>query len=574
MHDLIIRGGTIHDGSGEPGFTGDVAIRDGRIVEVGRVEGTARREIDADGLLVTPGFVDIHTHYDGQVTWDPHLLPSGAHGVTTAVFGNCGVGFAPVAPGKERYLIELMEGVEDIPGTALAEGIEWEWESFPEFLDALDRRRLALDVGTQVPHGAVRAYAMGERGARNQPANADDIAQMARLVREGMEAGALGFSTSRTIVHRAIDGEPVPGTFAAEDELFGIGRAMGRGVFELAPAGAAGEDVLAPRKEIEWMCRLSAETGRPVTFAMIQVDGDPTLWRDLLERSREAVADGAQVFPQVAGRPSGLLMGLQTAMHPFSVRPSYRAIADLPLAERVQRMQDPELRRRIVSEQVELSAPMQQYIATSFHKLFPMGDPPNYEPRREDSVAGIAAREGRTPDDVLYDLMLRQGGKELLLFHLFNFSDFNCDHMIEMFRHPRAAFGLGDGGAHCGVICDASIPTFMFTHWTRDRKGEQLPVEFVVRRMTHDTSQLYGLHDRGLLRPGYLGDVNVIDYENLRLHRPEMAHDLPGGARRLMQHADGYRYTIKRGEITLQDGEITDARPGGLIRGAQEAPAS
>ena len=542
MYDLIVRGAKIVDGSGDAPFQGDIAIRDGRIAAVGRVEGAAKRTLDADGLLVTPGFVDIHTHYDGQVTWDPYLMPSGGHGVTTAVFGNCGVGFAPVAPGKHDYLIGLMEGVEDIPGTALAEGINWQWESFPEFLDALDRTPLALDVGAQVPHGAVRAYAMGERGAKNEPATPDDIERMAEIVSEGLRAGALGFSTSRTIVHRAIDGEPVPGTFAAEDELFGIGR-------------------------------LSAETGRPVTFAMVQNDSQPDMWAELLERSRRAVDQGAQVFPQVAGRPSGLLMGLQTDTHPLAPRPTYRRYASLPLPERVKKLREPEIRRQIISERQEIGDPMRRRILAGYDKLFPMGDPPNYEPNQHESVAGIAQREGRDPEEVLYDVLLARDGRELLMCHLFNFSRFNCDHMIEMFRHPRAAFGLGDGGAHCGVICDASIPTFMLTHWVRDRKGERLPLEFVVRRMTRDTAELYGLRDRGLLKPGYVADLNVIDFEGLQLHRPEMVFDLPAGARRLMQRADGYRATIKRGEITLQDGEPTGALPGQLLRGQRTEPA-
>jgi N-acyl-D-aspartate/D-glutamate deacylase len=578
MHDVVIRGGQIVDGSGAVPFEGDVALRDGRIVEVGAVPGPAREEIDARGLAVTPGFVDVHTHYDGQVTWDPHLTPSCWHGVTTVVFGNCGVGFAPARPDGHDFLIEMMEGVEDIPGTALAEGIRWEWESFPQFLDAIERQPLALDVGAQVPHGAVRVYVMGERGARNEPATPEDIAAMARIVREGIEAGALGFSTSRTIMHKAANGDPMPGTFAAEDELFGIGRVLGelgRGIFELAPVGAAGEDVIGARREMDWMRRLSAEIGRPVSFAMLQVDAEPTLWRDLLEEARSAVAEGADVHPQVAGRPFGMLIGHQTEYHPFRQRPSYEALLELPFAERVARLRDPGLRRKILSEKVVYDDPMSAYVMASFHKLFPLGSPPDYEPAREQSIAGIAEREGRSPEEVLYDRMLDRDGRELLLFPLLNYSDGNCDAIYEMIHHPRAALGLGDGGAHCGIICDASIPTFMLSHWVRDRKrGPRIPVELAVRRMTRDTACLYGLEDRGLLRPGYKADLNVIDLEAVALHLPEMAFDLPAGGRRLVQRADGYRATLVSGAVTMRDGEATGALPGRLLRGARPAPAS
>jgi N-acyl-D-aspartate/D-glutamate deacylase len=578
MYDLILRGGLIADGTGEAPFEGDVAVKDGRIAAVGSVEGEARREIDARGLLVTPGFVDIHTHYDGQVTWDPHLTPSSWHGVTTVVFGNCGVGFAPVRPDAHDYLISLMEGVEDIPGTALAEGITWEWESFPEFMDAVEKKPLALDVAAQVPHGSVRTYVMGERGADNEPATPEDIEQMARIVREGMEAGALGFSTSRTIMHKAASGDPMPGTFAAEDELFGLGRVLGElgtGVFELAPVGAAGEDAIGARKEMDWMRRLSAEIGRPVSFAMLQVDADPTQWRDLLEEAETAVAEGADVWPQVAGRPFGILIGHQSDYHPFHDRPSYLALKELPFDERIAKLREPEVRERILGEEVQHDDPLTAYVMSAFHKLFVLGDPPDYEPGPEKSVAAIAEREGRTPAEVLYDLMLEKDGRNMLLFPLLNYSDGNCDPIYEMIHHPRAALGLGDGGAHCGLICDASIPTFMLSHWVRDRKrGPKIPVELAIRRMTSDTARLYGLEDRGLVREGYKADLNVIDLDRVALHLPEMAYDLPAGGRRLLQKADGYRATIVSGEVVMQDGEPTGALPGQLIRGAQPAPAS
>jgi N-acyl-D-aspartate/D-glutamate deacylase len=567
MHDLVIRGGTLIDGTGAPARTADVAVRDGRITEIGRVSGAARRTLDADGLAVTPGFVDIHTHYDGQATWDPLLAPSCYHGVTTLVMGNCGVGFAPVRPDQHAFLIELMEGVEDIPGTALSEGIQWEWETFPEYLDALARRRFALDVATQVPHGAVRAYVMGERGARNEPATPEDIAAMAAIVKEGVTAGALGFSTSRTIAHRAITGEPVPGTFAAEDELFGIGRAMGslgRGIFEVAGAGAAGEDVAAPKAELDWMRRLSAEIHRPVTFALLQVDAAPELWRELLALSEAAAEQGAQVYPQVAGRPFGMLVGHQTKIHPFAGRPSFEKLLALPFAERIRRLRDPELKRAILAE--GKAAP--SLLLGQLHKFFPMGDPPRYEPTREESIAGLAEREGRDPEELLYDRMLARDGKELFLVPVLNYSQGSCDPIREMMLHPFAALGLGDGGAHCGIICDASIQTFVLTHWVRDRtRGPRLPVELAVRRMTRDTAALYGLADRGTLAPGLRADLNLIDLAKLSLEAPVMVQDLPAGGQRFMQRARGYRATLVAGEVSMEHDEPTGALPGRLVRG-------
>ena len=570
MHDLVIRGGTLVDGTGAPPVTADVAVDDGVITEVGRLSGAAaRRTLDADGLTVTPGFVDIHTHYDGQATWDPLLAPSVWHGVTTVVMGNCGVGFAPVRPGSEDWLIGLMEGVEDIPGTALAEGITWGWESFPEYLDALDRLPHAVDVGTQVPHGAVRAYVMGERGARNEPATPEDIAAMAAIVEEGVRAGALGFSTSRTLAHRAIDGEPVPGTFAAEDELFGIGAALqraGRGIFELAPAGSAGEDIVRPRDEVDWMWRLSKAIDRPVTFALLQVDAAPDLWRELFEVSAGAVREGARVYPQVAGRPFGLLVGLQTT-HAFLDRPAYRAVADLPLEQRVAAMRDPEVRRRIVEDQVERRDPMARLVRSSFDKMFVLGDPVDYEPGPERSIAALAAARGRSPEEVLYDVLLEDDGRSFLVFPLLNYSEGNADAIREMLLHPQGALGLGDGGAHCGIICDASIPTFMLTHWVRDRsRGPRLPLEYVVQKMTRDTARLYGLSDRGVVRPGFKADLNLVDLPRLRLGRPRLAHDLPAGGRRILQSAEGYVDTIVSGEVVVHEGEDTGSRPGRLVR--------
>jgi N-acyl-D-amino-acid deacylase len=573
MHELVIRGGTLVDGTGSAPRPADVAVDDGVITEVADPgaldDASAIRSVDADGLLVTPGFVDLHTHYDGQVTWDPLLTPSCWHGVTTVVMGNCGVGFAPVRPGQEDWLIQLMEGVEDIPGTALNEGITWGWETFPEYLDALDTMPRVMDVGTQVPHGAVRAYVMGERGARNEPATAEDIEAMADLVREGIRAGALGFSTSRTIMHKAVDGEPVPGTFAAEDELFGIGKVLGElgtGLFELAPAGVMGEDLSAPEREVAWMRRLSAAIGRPVSFALSQHNLAPDQWRDVLRLAQEANAEGADLRGQVGGRPLNLLIGFQT-FHPFLGRPTYLKIAHLPLPERVAELRRPEVREAILAEESPAS-PLDDVIGTRMDVLFPIGEPPDYEPAPDRSIAAIAAREGRDAEAVLYDVMLQHDGRELVMKALLGYSYGNLDDMREMILHPNAALGLSDGGAHCGAICDASIPTFMLTHWARDRdRGAKLPLELVVQKQSRDTAHLYGLTDRGVVAPGLRADLNVIDFDALSLALPELVHDLPGGARRLIQRADGYKSTFVAGEETMRDGEETGARPGKLVRG-------
>jgi N-acyl-D-aspartate/D-glutamate deacylase len=576
MHELIIRGGTIVDGTGDPAFAGDVAVDGGVVTEVGRVDGEAAEAIDATGLLVTPGFVDVHTHYDGQITWDPQLTPSCWHGVTTVVMGNCGVGFAPVAPNRREWLIGLMEGVEDIPGAALSAGIQWAWETFPEFLDALDTLPKALDVGTQVPHGAVRGYVMGERGAANEPATAEDIAAMAAIVQEGIEAGALGFSTSRTIAHRAIDGRPVPGTHAAEAELLGLGGALGAagaGVFEVAPAGVLGEDLDAPDAEFAWMRAVAEATGRPVTFALLQHDQEPRAWERMLELCGRAADAGLPLRPQVAGRPLGLLLGLQT-FHPLMDRRAFQEIGHLPLAELVEALSEPARRRRILAEGPHgEGAGGMSFIGLGLDRIFPLGDPLDYEPAPEDSVAARAEQAGVSPWELLYDLLLSQDGRELLMRPLLGYSDFTQEPIREMLLHPTSALGLGDGGAHCGAISDASTTTYMLTHWARDRaRGPRLPLEWVVRKMTHETATLYGLNDRGQLRPGMKADVNVIDFDRLNLHLPRMAFDLPGGARRLLQRADGYRATIVSGQVVQRDGVDTGARPGALVRGARSAP--
>jgi len=579
MYDVKITNGIVVDGTGDTRFVGDVAVKDGAIVEVSRspLPGEAAETIDATGLLVTPGFVDVHTHYDGQATWDPLLEPSSGHGVTTVVAGNCGVGFAPVRPGDEKWLISLMEGVEDIPGTALTEGIDWSWETFPEYLDALDRRRYGIDVGVQVSHGAVRAYAMGERGAANEPATPEEIAAMAAIVQDAVESGALGFSTSRTLGHRAMDGRPVPGTFAAEDELFALGGAMrraGGGVFELAPLGASGEDLLAPQQEMAWMRRLSEALDLPVSFTLLQIDAAPDAWRGLMDESLRAHDDGAQVVPQVAARPFGMLLGFPTR-HGFSGRPTYRELAArLSPEELLVELARPAVRAQILAEpDVEpdptvLFDGMFQLVQASLDRLYALGDPPVYEPTPDRTVAAMAAEAGVEPITMLYDVMLEHGAQHLLMLPFFNYAERNHDAIREMLLHPAAVSGLSDGGAHCGLICDASIPTFMLTHWARDRtRGDTLPLEYLVKKQTSDTAALFGLGDRGVLAPGKKADVNVVDFEHLSLSMPRLAHDLPAGGGRLLQDAHGYVATMVGGEVTRRHGLDTGARPGRLVRG-------
>jgi len=570
--ELVIRNGTVVDGTGAPRFVADIAIDGGHVAEVGSGLAPGEREIDASGLLVTPGWVDIHTHYDGQATWDSTLAPSSWHGVTTVVMGNCGVGFAPVEPERRDWLIGLMEGVEDIPGSALAEGIDWQWETFPEFLDALETKHWTVDIGAQIAHGAVRAYVMGERGARNEPATPDDIEAMKEVVRAAIEAGALGFSTSRTIAHRAIDGEPVPGTFAAEDELFGIGSALGEldtGVFELAPAGSAGEDIIGPAKEVDWMRRLSAKIGRPVTFALLQVDAAPDLWRELMATSLAAIDDGADLWPQVAGRATGLLSGHRTTYSLLDPIPAYRELkATRSTDELVAALRDPEVRAGIL--EWEFDAQTAERMRAAYDRTFLLGDPPDYEPSAERSLTGMGAAAGRPPLEVAYDAMLADGGQGLLYIPLLNYAGGSLEPIREMLLHPRAVSGLADGGAHCGAICDASMPTFMLTHWTRDRsRGERLPLEWVVMKQSRDTARLYGLGDRGTIEAGMVADLNIIDYDRLRLVPPEVISDLPAGGTRLVQRSVGYVATIKSGVTTFSDGVDTGARPGALVRGAR-----
>ena len=571
MADLVVRNARLADGTGAPTRAADIAVDGETITEVTDPGAAAKgnREIDADGRLVTPGFVDIHTHYDGQATWDPEVSPSGWHGVTTVVMGNCGVGFAPASADRREWLVQLMEGVEDIPGTALVEGMSWNWESFPEYLDELDSMPRVMDIAAQIPHGALRAYVMGERGASNEEADANDIAEMSKLTEQALLAGAVGFSTTRTLLHRAKDGELAAGTTASADELIGIGEALGRaqaGVFEVA------SDMFDPAAEFGWMTEVSRRTGRPVSFACLQNDFTPEAWRELLERSDAANADGAWIVPQVAGRPACALFGWESTIHPFVTHESYQAIAHLPLAERVARLRTPEVREAILSEEVTVDGFIHM-VLTSFHKLFPLGDPPDYEPAPEHSIAAIARREGREPNEVAYDMMLQRDGHELLYFPILGYSHGDFDALGEMLRHPGTVLGLGDGGAHCGVLCDASLPTYMLTHWARDRdRGDRFGLEEAVAMQTSRTAALYGFADRGIVAPGYRADLNVIDLDSLGIAAPEMVHDLPAGGRRLIQRARGYAATICAGVPVRVDDEATGERPGRLVRGAQPAP--
>ena len=545
---------------------------------MGRVDGTTRRELDADGLLVTPGFVDVHTHFDGQATWDPHLTPSCWHGVTTAILGNCGVGFAPVRPDAHEHLVELMEGVEDIPGTALHEGIQWDWESFPEYLDALERMPRALDVGAMVPHAALRTYVMGER--EHGDANADDVETMTAILRASMEAGALGFSTGRTHGHRSVHGEPVPGTFAAVDELDALSQAMdaaGRGVFQVVPTGIGGIEGGDPEgameTELQWMLDLAATTRNALTFLVMESNVDPDSWRPWFEAVHRVNAAGGNLRPQVADRCFGVLLGHQSRMNPFKYSPVYETLADLPLTERVARLRRCEVRDAIladVRERNRTSTTLDRIPDALFANLFPLGDELEYEPTPEQSVGAIAARDGLDPWALMYDLLLGADGREFLLRPLLNFGRGSYDGLHAMMLDPSTVQGLGDGGAHSSIVCDASMTTYMLTHWVRDRtRGPRLPLEYAVKRLTRDPAELYGLGDRGMLLPGKRADVNVVDFDRLALRYPERVTDLPADAGRLVQRSDGYVATLVAGETVVDAGDLTDARPGTLVRGSR-----
>ncbi len=562
MHDVVIRNGTVVDGTGAPRRIADVAIDGGAIVAMGAGIGSGHREIDARGLLVTPGFVDIHTHYDGQATWDPYLTPSSWHGVTTVVFGNCGVGFAPVRPGAAPYLINLMEGVEDIPGTVLAEGVKFDWESFPDYLDMLDALPKVLDIGTQMPHAALRFYVMGNRGAEhaNVP-DSTEIDRMGELLEEALHAGALGFSTSRTIKHRASDGRATPSLSASEPELFGLASAMkraGRGVIQVNSDFGPGEfEILQAAAEV---------AGRPLSLLLLQVNNAPDLWRQTRAQMHAARAAGVDVGGQVGCRPIGVNMGFETSIHPFSSHPAWTAMNHLSPSERYQRLlREPELRRTLIEQRPDDAHT--RMIAEAFACTYVLDDDYDYEPRTSDSIGARAQAAGTSPWAMALDALMTRNGKGLLTHTFENYTEGSLDVIREMLEDDATVLGLGDGGAHVNTICDCSSPTFLITHWARDRtRGAQLPLEFLVRKQTRDGARAYGLHDRGVLAPGYRADINVIDFEKLRLHTPDVAYDLPAGGRRLVQRATGYRHTFVAGVETMCDDNHTGAMPGRLLR--------
>jgi N-acyl-D-aspartate/D-glutamate deacylase len=578
MHDMVIRNGTIVDGTGAAAFTGDIAIDGGRISAVATAAGSkigpGRQEVDATGLHVTPGFVDIHTHYDGQATWDSEMAPSSWHGVTTVVMGNCGVGFAPAKPDKHDWLIGLMEGVEDIPGTALAEGMTWDWETFPEYMDALAKRPRTIDVATHVPHGAVRAYVMGDRGARNEVPTEHEIAQMSAIVEDGLKAGALGFSTSRTVLHKSIDGELVPGTTATKEELIGIGRAVaraGHGVFEMA------SDLKREWDEFGWMGALSQETGLPVTFAMLQSIAKELPWEEQMAETAKWNAAGANIVAQIALRGNGILMAWRGTVHTFKFKPSWAEIDAAPWAEQWARISDPAWKAKLLAEPDVIPpsdiAGLLAVVTQGFALHYEMGADFNYEPTVADSIAARAAAAGVSPAEYTYDLLSADDGTGFIYFPILNYADGNLDFVEGLLHRDDVVISLSDGGAHCGTICDAASPTFLLQHWVRDRTRGTIAIENAIRRQCSDTARLYGMHDRGELRPGLLADINLIDMKALKLGAPWMAFDLPAGGKRLLQKAVGYVMTIKNGEVTFRNGTMTGALPGTLVRGPQARPA-
>ena len=563
MHDLIIRNGTIIDGTGQARFVADIAVQDGNIVAVGQVEGPAAREIDATGKLVTPGWVDIHTHYDGQATWDPLLAPSSWHGVTTVVMGNCGVGFAPVKPDGREFQIELMEGVEDIPGAALSEGIDWQWESFPEYLDALERMPRAIDVAAQVPHGAVRAYVMGERCNQDYAPTQAEVDAMAALVREGVEAGALGFTSSKTLLHKDVHGEYMPGTFSGNDEMLALGMGMkgcNNAVFELV------SDHLGDTEEWDWVTAFQKQTG--LTMTLIATSAPAYENNYMYNIAEQARKEGREIRPQAAGRPTGVLHGLQSNFHAFVGHPTWRKeLKHLDHDALVARLRDPLVKATLLSENSVIKGGLMQDLPKLMSKVFPLGERPNYEPDAADSIAGLASAQGKDPMEVMYDLLVANDGRELFYQPLGGYQSYSLDWQKTFLEHPNVLFGLSDGGAHCGVIADAGMPTFIVTHWGRDRtKGDKMSLEFIVKSLAADTAQAYGMFDRGQITPGMVADINIIDFDALRLFRPEAVFDLPAGGRRLVQRADGYEMTIKAGEVIFEKGEHTGALPGRLVR--------
>ena len=573
-HDLVIRDGHIVDGTGKAPFAGDVAIKDGVIRAVGEVSGRGAEEISAKGCLVTPGFVDIHTHYDGQVTWENQLKPSSSHGVTTAVIGNCGVGFAPCKPGEREMLIRLMEGVEDIPGPVLAEGLSWTWETYPEYLDAVAARQFDVNVASYLPHACLRVFVMGERAANLEPATASDRRQMASLFKEALAAGALGIGTSRTIFHRSSDGRPIPTLEAEESELLAFADVlaeMGTGAFQIVT------QLADPAADVAMLRRLAEHSQRPVTFSMGEglSPEKSQQWRFILDEIRKSNALGTTIKGQVLGRPLGIVLGHQMTLNPFSTRPSYEALGTLPFPEKIAALRDPAVRTRILAEETDRN-PKSQFVTVirQFATMYQIGDVPDYEPLPENSIEQRAARMGITPDELAYDLMLDRDGTAMLYLAQVNYAHGNLDSTFEMLRHPDTILGLGDGGAHCTTICDASYSTFAIKHWARDRtRGPKLPLETIIKRMTRDTAETVGLLDRGVIAQGYQADLNVIDLDKLDLFPPELVHDLPAGGKRLFQRARGYVATIIGGTLVSLNDQPTGALPGRLVRGCQPAPS-
>jgi len=585
MFDLVIRGGKLFDGTGAAPSEGDIAIKDGVIAKIGTITGEAVREIDARGQIVTPGFVDIHTHYDGQASWDTELRPSIDHGVTTAVMGNCGVGFAPVRESDHDKLIKLMEGVEDIPGTALHEGLTWDWESFPDYLDALEKMPRTIDIAAMMPHDPLRVYVMGDRAVFSQHATQDDIAEMRRLTREALEAGAIGFATGRSDVHKTADGDWTPSSEATRDELTGIAKAfdgLGFGVVQ------AVSDFNLERGEAdfdeEWsiVADYAKASGRPFSFSLMQRDFAPDQWLKLINLSEKLKEEGVDARMQVAPRAIGVFLGFNCTFHPFMGYPIYKTIADLPLAERVARMKDPEFKARILSEKTDkLSGPgssippladlLMEHIEMVAEKFFQIGNPPDYEQPAENSLASRARAEGKPLMEIIYDTLLERDGKELIYLPLYNYTELNYDNVLKMMEHPQALYGLSDGGAHVGTVCDASMPTYMITHWTRDRtRGRKLDLPTVVRMLTGAQADYLGMSDRGYLKQGLKADINIIDLDSLQMEPPHMEQDLPAGGQRLLQGARGYTATIVAGDVVMEDGKLTGAKPGRLYRAGRE----